>query len=75
MNPSASPTGGDQNRGPELVAVTWALTALATVVVALRMFTRIRILKDMALDDFYVVISLVSVPVQAQSCCLQKRRH
>lgn len=68
MNPSASLAGSDQNRGPELVAVTWALTAAAAFVVALRMFTRIRILKDMALDDFYVVLSLVSVCIQAQRC-------
>ncbi len=75
MNPSASPTAGDHNRGPELVAVTWALTALATFAVALRMFTRIRILKDMALDDFYVMLSLVSMPMQVQRCFSHKRIH
>ena len=60
MIPMARSAGGIENRGPELVAVTWVFTALAVVVVGLKVFTRIKIIKEPALDDFFTVLSLVS---------------
>ena len=63
MSSIALPAGGDENRGSELVAVTWVFTALATVVVCLKVFTRVKILKETALDDFFTVLSLVSIRV------------
>ena len=55
----APPAGGDQNRGPELVAVTWVFTALASFVVIVRLFTRVKILKETGLDDIFTSLSLV----------------
>ena len=54
------PSGGDQNRGPELVAVIWAFTTLATIIVSLKIFTRVKILQELALDDLFTVFALVS---------------
>lgn len=60
MDSLEPPVGGDQNRGPELVAVIWVFTALASFVVSLRLFTRVKILKETALDDVFTILSLVS---------------
>ena len=60
MDPMAPPAGGDQNRGPESVAVTWVFTALASFVVSLKLFTRVKSLKETALDDVFTILSLVS---------------
>lgn len=60
MSSVAIPAGGNDNRGPELVVVTWIFTALATVVVGLKIFTRVKIMKEPALDDFFTILSLVS---------------
>ena len=54
------PSGGDHNRGPELVAVTWAFTTLASIIVSLKIFTRVKILQELALDDLFTVFALVS---------------
>ena len=59
------PPGGDQNRGPELLAVTWTFTSFAVLVVTLKIYTRVNILRDLALDDFFVFFSLVRVFLSA----------
>ena len=61
MSSTARPLHGNENRGHELVAVTWLFTALATVAVCLKIFTRVKIIKEPALDDFFTVLSLVSI--------------
>lgn len=61
MNTVAGPAGGVENRGPELVVVIWVFTALATVMVCLKVFTRVKIIKEPALDDFIIILSLVSI--------------
>ena len=63
MSSVAILAGDDDNRGPELMAVTWVFTALATVVVGVKIFTRIKIIKEPALDDFFTTLSLVSICV------------
>lgn len=63
MDSLEPPAGGDQNRGPELVAVIWVFTALASFVVSLRLFTRVKILKETALDDVFTILSLVLILV------------
>ena len=63
MSPIALQAAVGGNRGPELVVTTWVFTALATVVVCLKVFTRVKIIKETALDDFFTVLSLVSIRV------------
>lgn len=74
MSSTVPPIGGDQNRGPELIAVTWVFTALAAFVVSLRLFTRVRILKETGLDDIFTVLSLVSSRSHCYPC-LTKWSH
>lgn len=61
MSSVAIPAGDHDDRGPELVAVTWVFTALATVVVGTKIFTRVKIIKEPALDDFFTILSLVLI--------------
>ncbi|KAK9788262.1 putative Integral membrane protein [Seiridium cardinale] len=47
------------DRGPELLAITWVFTGLAIIVVALKLFTRQRFLQGLGWDDFFIFLSLV----------------
>ena len=60
MTLASPPVGGDQNRGPALLAVTWLFTGLASLIVSFRLFSRVKILKETALDDGFIILSLVS---------------
>lgn len=53
------PSEGDQNRGPQLLAVIWIFTILALVVVSLKLYTRFRILREPGLDDAFTAVSVV----------------
>ncbi|KAJ5623787.1 hypothetical protein N7510_000096 [Penicillium lagena] len=48
-----------QNKGPRILAVFWSLTALTLVVVIIRLFIRIRILRNTGLDDWLILASVV----------------
>ena len=49
------------NKGPTVLGVIIALPALATIVVCLRMYTRIRIVKNPSWDDWAIVVALVRI--------------
>lgn len=71
----APPAGGDQSRGHELLIVIWIFTILALIVVVAKVFTKVKILKDAALDDVLTVFSLVRTvdPCPSPSCMLKTR--
>lgn len=48
----------DTSRGPELLGIAWTSTALAIVMVALRMYTRITH-KNIGWDDYTILVALV----------------
>ncbi|EED22505.1 conserved hypothetical protein [Talaromyces stipitatus ATCC 10500] len=48
-----------QNRGPTILIAMWTTTSIATLFVAARLFTRIRILRDIGLDDYLIAASMV----------------
>lgn len=50
---------GDPNRGPTLVIVIWILTVLALIVVSIKIYTRITIIREPALDDFFTGLAVV----------------
>ena len=54
--------GAGPDRGIYYLAVGWALTGVAIVVVALRLYSRILLTRSAGSDDFAIVISLVRVP-------------
>jgi len=51
---------GDQNRGPELLAVTWVFTSVALLVVIAKFYTRVKVLHSTGLDDALVILSMVN---------------
>ena len=59
MTSVAVPTDGDRNRGPSLVAIFWVESAIAFVVISLRVTGRIMIRK-LGLDDYMMLFTLVS---------------
>lgn len=54
------PPGGDVNRAPTLIAVTWVECSLSTIVVALRFYCRVRITRNVWWDDWVILITLVT---------------
>jgi hypothetical protein len=54
------PAGGDQDRGPYVVAIFWAMVAVLVVVVSMRLWGRYMIGKTGA-DDWMMVFTVVSV--------------
>lgn len=59
MDNLSAPATGDQNRGPTLVIVVWVLTCLALMVVSVKIYTRIEIIREPALDDVFTVLAVV----------------
>lgn len=57
---AGTPAYDQQNKGPVLLAVMWALTGLATVLVWARLFIRLKIVRAFGLDDRLIAISMVS---------------
>jgi hypothetical protein len=52
-----------ESRGWEIVTVALVFSSLATIVVALRIYVRLHILKKFGLDDWFIVASLVSLVI------------
>ena len=55
------PAGGDRNTGPVLATIIIVFDVLATIFVLARLYVRSRIVKQIGLDDVFIVLSLVSV--------------
>ena len=49
----------EENRGPSLLVLSWTLTALAIVTVALRVWFRRKLSHGISWDDYFIVASLV----------------
>ncbi len=58
MEPLPRPDGGNQNRGPKLLAVFWTQLSTCMIVVAMRMYSRYK-LKTTGVDDWFMVVTLV----------------
>ncbi len=54
------PAGGDQNHAPMLRAVLSSELAIATIVMALRFFTRLRLTRSPGMDDWIMLATFVS---------------
>ena len=55
-----APAGGDRNRAPGILTLTWIEFSVSFILVALRLFTRAVIVRHVGLDDVAIVITLVS---------------
>ena len=60
MDPGPAPLDGDVNRNTVLTGLSWALASLAFVFVALRIYSRVFITRNMCLDDWAMIWTLVS---------------
>ena len=56
---SPSPEGGDEDIGYKLVAVAVATISIASVIVAIRLYVRIKIARAVGWDDWFMLLSLV----------------
>jgi len=50
-----------EDRGPELLAIIWIFTILSSIVVGIKIFTRIRVLNALGWDDFFIFLSSVLI--------------
>lgn len=48
------------NLGPTLIAVAWVFAAVAFVVIAIRCYVRLRIIRRFHLDDWFILLTYVS---------------
>lgn len=58
-----------EDKGPPVLAVMWALTALTAIIVAIRLYIRACLVKNFGLDDWLVVISIVRDLHRTDSSC------
>ena len=56
---STPPPGGDDDIGYKLVAVAIATISVASVVVAIRLYVRIKLVRAVGWDDSLMLLSLV----------------
>lgn len=56
-----APEGGDETRAPTMIGVYSAMTGLAMLCVAARLYTRFRLLRSPGKDDVVIVLSMVCV--------------
>ncbi|KAL8846190.1 MAG: hypothetical protein Q9221_008701 [Calogaya cf. arnoldii] len=60
-SPAPSPLHGDENRQGVIVITTFVVTVLASVVVALRMATRIWIVRNVGWDDYTILFANIGI--------------
>ena len=60
-NPQALPLplGGDRDKSPALVAVSAISLGVALVLVALRLYVRVTIIRKVWWDEFFIILGLV----------------
>lgn len=52
-------TSPDDDKGPSILSAAAAMTTLAALVVCLRMYVRMRIVRSVGMDDSVMLIALV----------------
>ena len=64
------PPDGDRDSGPVLIWLQTVLVATALILVLLRLYVRATVVRNMSLDDLFIVLGLVHISVHAaaQSC-------
>lgn len=63
------------NRGPELQAVCYTLAVSSVIAVALRIYVRVRLVKNFGLDDWFMCSALVSRSPLNDTPNIKSRRH
>ena len=68
------PSTGDRNLGPLLIAVNWAVFGPATILVCLRLITRIWITHNFGWDDAVIGLTQVGIPSLQMPFCQGARK-
>ena len=55
------PPGGDRNRASEIYAFTWILEIISVILVVGRMYSRIKLTRNVWWDDWCICIAMVSL--------------
>lgn len=63
MAPALPTTFPNEDRGEAAIAVFWSLTAIATLVVGLRFYSR-WLIGGIKLDDWFILFTLVRLQLQ-----------
>lgn len=50
-----------QDKGPTILGVTWAFTSLSVIVIALRLYVRIKLANGLKAHDWVMVLALVRI--------------
>ncbi len=53
------PPDGDTSKGPSMLIIIWLFTAISTIVVGLKMWTRLKIIREFGADDVLTILALV----------------
>ncbi|KAI4106720.1 MAG: hypothetical protein LQ339_002911 [Xanthoria mediterranea] len=53
------PPDGDTNTGPSILIITWLFTGISTVVVGLKIWTRLNIIRQFGADDVLTILALL----------------
>ena len=56
---TANPNDNAVDAGSTLVAILGSMTAISAVFVAARLFVRIKLLRNLGLDDYLIVLAMV----------------
>ncbi|KAF4636567.1 hypothetical protein G7Y89_g1526 [Cudoniella acicularis] len=63
----AEPAGGNVDRGPFILALQWATTSVALLVIVARLYVRSAIIKYRGWDDYLIVFSIINA-IGAAAC-------
>jgi len=60
-----------QDKGPGILAAIITVSIISTLYVAGRLFVRIKIMKKLYLDDYFIILSTVSaLPLPTSALCM-----
>ena len=72
MEALSEPSGGDQNKGPELDAIAATFCALACISVLSRLFVRMRMIHAVGWDDATICLTMVgNNPLESRSSTMK----
>ena len=58
------PPGGDENKGPLILAIMWVECTIAILLVCARTFTRVHLVHNLGLDDWTMILSMASKQIK-----------
>ncbi|KAL8991695.1 MAG: hypothetical protein Q9169_007739 [Polycauliona sp. 2 TL-2023] len=53
------PPDGDTNTGRSILIITWLFTAISTIIVVLKVYTRLKIIRQFGADDVLTILALL----------------